>query len=97
MDTDRIEIFHITDCDGGVIGIPHDLVLDLLVALDGLLNKGLGNGRQGQGVLYDLAKLLFIIGKAAAGPSKRICGPYNDRIAYLPGRIKAFFYRVYNN
>ena len=37
MDAHRVQILHIADGDGGIIGIPHHLIFDFFVALDGLL------------------------------------------------------------
>ena len=36
-----VHVLHAADGDGVVVGIPHDLELDLLVALDGLLHQHL--------------------------------------------------------
>ena len=37
MDAHRVQILHIADGDGGIIGIPRHLIFDFFVALDGLL------------------------------------------------------------
>ena len=41
MDPDRIQVFHITDGDGGVIMIPHHFIFDLFKAFDALFNQDL--------------------------------------------------------
>ena len=50
VDAHRIQIFHVADGDGGVIFIPHPLVLDFLEALNALLHQHLCDRRQRQGI-----------------------------------------------
>ena len=64
-----------------VIGVPHDLELDLLVALDGLLHQHLMHRRQGEGVQTDLHQLFLVVGKAAAGAAQGEGGAQNHRVA----------------
>ena len=64
-----------------VVGVPHDLKLDLLVALDGLLHQHLVDGRQGEGIQADLHQLRFIVGKAAAGAAQGEGGPQHHGVA----------------
>ena len=41
MDTERVEVLHITDGDTVVVAVTYDLVLDFLPALEALLYKDL--------------------------------------------------------
>ena len=52
MNTNRIDILHITDGNGGIVVVSHDLVLDLLEALDALLYEHLMHRRKRQGVFH---------------------------------------------
>ena len=82
-----VDVFHVADSDGGVVGVAHHLVLDLLVALDGLLHQHLMHGRDLQRVLDDLAQLVLIVGKAATGATQRECGANDHRIGDGVGRV----------
>ena len=90
VDTHGIDVLHAADGDGMVVGIPHDLELDLLVALDGLLHQHLMDRRQGEGVQADLHQFFFIIGKAAAGAAQGEGGPQNHGVANAQGRGLGF-------
>ena len=71
VDTDRIEVFHITYRDGRIVGVTDDFVFDLLIALDTLLYKYLMYRRKREGVLHHGAKFFRIVGKTAAGAAER--------------------------
>ena len=81
MDADGVEIFHITNGDGGVVCIADDLIFNLLVAADGFFDENLVYGGKLQRVLHDLAQLLLIVRKAAAGAAQRKGGAQNDRVS----------------
>ena len=70
VDAHGVDVLHAADGDGVVVGVPHDLKLDFLVALDGLLNEHLVDGGELEGVQADLLQLGFIVGKAAAGAAQ---------------------------
>ena len=80
MHTHRVNILHAADGDGVVIGVTHDLKLDLLVALDALLDEHLMNGRKLEGVQTDLHKLFFVVGKTAARAAEGERGTKNHGI-----------------
>ena len=44
VNTNGIQVLHVTDGDGRIVGITHYLVLNFLVTLNALLNQGLMNG-----------------------------------------------------
>ena len=52
VNTNRIDVLHITDGNGGIVMIPHDLVFDFLEALDALLYEHLMHRRKRQGVFH---------------------------------------------
>ena len=81
MHADGIEVLHAAYGDRGVVGVAHDLELYLLEALDALFHQHLPHGRELQGVLHDLAKLLLVLGKAAARAAQRERGTQHHGIA----------------
>ena len=87
VDADGVEVLHAADGDRGVVGVAHDLELYLLEALDALLHQHLPHGRELQGVLHDLAKLLLVLGKTAARAAQRERGTEHDGIADVVRRF----------
>ena len=81
MDAHGVDVLHVADGDGGVVGVPHHLVFDLLIALDALLDQHLMDGGQLQGVLHHLPQLVLVSGEAAAGAPKGEGGTEDHRIA----------------
>ena len=92
----RIQVLHVADGNGRVIGIPHHLVLDFFVALDALFHQHLVNGRQHQGIFHDLPELLLVVGKAAAGAAQGEGRPQYHGIADLLRRRQALLHGVGN-
>ena len=90
MDADRIDVFHVTDRDRRVVGIPHDFVFDLLIAPNGFLDQCLVYGRKDQGIFQDMLALFRAVGKSAAGAAKRKCRPDHDRIADILRGLQTF-------
>jgi hypothetical protein len=68
VDADGVDVLHAADRDRVVGAVAHDLELDLLVALDGLLHEHLVHRGELEGVRADLAELLLVVREAAAGP-----------------------------
>ena len=87
MDAHGVDVLHAADADGRVVVIAHHLELDLLVALDALLDEHLMHGRKEQGVAHHLAQLLLVVGEAAARAAQRIGGTQHDGIADLGGDL----------
>ena len=90
MNAHRINIFHVTDGDGGIVGIPHHLVFDFFEALDGFFHQHLMDGRKDQRVFHDLTKFCFIIGKAAACSSQSEGRAQHHGITDLCGNFQTF-------
>ena len=80
MDSDRIEVFHVTDGDGRVVAVPHDLILDLLVALYAFFHKDLRNGRNLKRMTHLLPQFLFVPGKSPSGSAEGEGRPQNNRV-----------------
>ena len=94
MDAYRVQILHVADGDGGVVGIPHDLVFDLLEALDALFHQHLMDRRQRKGIFHDFPELLLIVRKSAAGTAKGKGRPQDNGIADLPCGVQTFLHGV---
>jgi len=91
---DRVDVLHVADGDRGVVAVAHDLVLDLLVALDALLDEHLLDGREPERVFHQRAELVLAVGEAAAGAAERERRAQHDRIADLFRRLNALVDRV---
>src|SRR5690606_18213125 len=78
MNADRVDVFHAADGDAAVGRVANDLKLDLFPARDAALQQHLLDGAVGQAPSYDVLKLLFGIGDAAAGAAQRKRGPHDD-------------------
>ena len=80
--------------DRRIVVVAHHLELDLLVALDALLDEHLVHRRERQTVAHHLAQLCLIVGEAAARAAQRerrtqhhrITDPCGDRHALLDRR-----------
>ena len=62
MNTQRVEILHITNGDTVVISVAHDLIFDLFPSLQGLLYQHLR--REREGFLREDIQLLLVVAKA---------------------------------
>ena len=93
VDTHRVQIFHITDGDGGVVMVPHHLVLNFLEAPDAFLHQHLMHRRQLQGGLHQLFQLLGVVGKAAAGSPQGKGRTEHHRIADFLCRLQSLLHR----
>ncbi len=81
MDSERVEVLHITDSETLVIFIPHYLKLNLLPSLKRLLHKDLR--RESEGLSGNGIELSLIVTESRTETSKSISGPQNDRIAHI--------------
>ena len=70
MHPHRVHVLHPADGDCMVVGVAHDLKLDLFISLYALLDENLMNGGEPEGIGADLDKLFFIVRKAAAGSAE---------------------------
>ena len=94
MDSNRVNIFHITDGDGCVVTVTHDFVFNLFISLNAFFNQHLMDRRQLQGVFHDRAKGFFVSGKTASCSSQCKGRTQDDRIADLVHRCKSLFHAV---
>ena len=94
VDAHRIQIFHITNGDGGIIAVPHHFVFDFLVATDALFNEYLMDRGKLQAVAQKGQQLLFIVGKPAAGSAQSKRRTQHHGISNFPSDFYAFLYGV---
>ena len=85
VDAHRVDILHAADADGRVVAVAHHLVLDLLIALDALLDEHLVHGRERKGVAHHLAQFGLVVGETAARAAQREGRAQHHRIADLLG------------
>ena len=76
MDTEWIEILHVTDSDAVVLAITDNLVLDLLPSLHGALNKHLWRGSKCLNA--EVVELLVVVGETRSETSKGEGSTDND-------------------
>ena len=94
VDAHGVEIFHITDGDGGVCPVPDDLILNFLKALDALFHQNLMHRGQRQRAPHHLPQLIFVIGKAAAGSAQGKGRAQDNRVADFLGGSHGFLHAV---
>ena len=80
MNTNRIQVFHIADGNGSILGIPHDLVFDFLITLDAFLHKYLMDRGEDQRILHDFPEFFLVVRKTTACTAKGKGGTKNNRI-----------------
>ena len=87
-----VDVFHVADGDGGVVGVAHHLVLDLLVALDALFHQHLMHRGEFERIFEQLLHLLRVVGESAARAAQRKRGPEHHRVADLLRRTEALLH-----
>ena len=94
VDAERIDVLHRAHGDARVVGVAHDLVLDLLPADEALLDHDLADRAGAQAGAHDLAVGGLGLDDAAAGAAERERraddGRQADRVEGLLGRALAF-------
>ncbi len=87
MDTDRIDIFHITYGDAVACAVPHHFVLDLFPAADTSFYQNLSDTGKTQTVFQNALKFCQIMCDTTAGTAQCISRTQYNRIADLIGKI----------
>ena len=96
VNANRIQIFHVADGNGGIIGIPHNFVFDFLIALDALFHQNLVNRGEHQSVFHDFPEFFLRVGETAAGAPQGKGGPKHHRIANLLRCFQPLFHGIGN-
>ena len=76
----RVNVLHTTDCDRMVVGVTHNLELDLFVTFYGFLYENLMYRRKLECVKTKLYKLFLVVCKTAACTAECECRTKNYRI-----------------
>ena len=92
----RVQILHVTDGDGGIVCIPHDLVFNFLVALDGFLHQHLMHRRKRKGVFHDLPEFFLVVRKSSAGTAQGESRTKHNWITDFLCGFQSFFHRICN-
>ena len=90
MNTNRVDVFHTADGNGMVSGVTHDLKLNLLIALNTLLNQNLVYRRQLKGIQTDLNQFFLVVCEAATGTAQSKGRTQNNRIANAQSSFLGF-------
>ena len=80
-----VEVLDRADHDSVAHGVAHDLHLDLLPALDALLDEDLALGRERKSLAGDAEKVVVVVGHAAAGAAEREGGTDHHGISEVVG------------
>ena len=81
MDTQWVEVLHVTNCDTVVVAVAHYLILYLLPSLQTLLYQHLR--RERESLLGELNEFFFVICETRTESTESVSGTYNNRIAKL--------------
>ena len=85
MDTNRVDVLHGADGDGGVVAVAHHLELYLLVTLDALFYQNLVYGGQIECVPHHVHHLVLVVSETSARSAKRERRAKDDGITDLLG------------
>ena len=81
MDSQWVEVLHVTNCDTVVVTVANYLILNLLPALQALLYQYLW--REREGLLSELVQLLLIICETRTESTQGVSSTDDDRITEL--------------
>ena len=84
MDSQRVEILHVTYRDTVIEAVAHHLVLYLFPALQAFLHQYLR--RERESLLYQHVQFFLIVAETGTQAPQRISGTDDDRIPQLSGR-----------
>ena len=90
VDANGVDIFHTTDGDGIVFTVTHNLELDLLIALDRLLDQYLMHRRKLKCIEANLDQFFLIVSKAATGTAQGEGRTQNNGITDTLGSFLSF-------
>ena len=87
VDSERVEVLHVANGDTVVGSVTNNLVLNLLPALEGLLDENLGGERQRAG--GQVTELFGVGSEARTQTTKGVSRPDNDGVANLLGSLES--------
>ena len=92
VDTNRVNVLHIADCDAVSCTVSHYLILDFFPSGDTSFYKNLTYTGKTETILKDLTKLQLIVCDTAATSAKCVCRTENNRISDSLGKLNTVFY-----
>ena len=90
MDAERVEVFHIADCDAVVEAVTHNFIFHFLPPFKTFLNEHLR--RERESLLHKRDEFIAVVAEAAAKTSQGVRGAYDYRIAESVGSRESVFY-----
>ena len=96
MYTNRIDIFHVADCNAVARTVTHHLVLDFLPAGNAALHQHLAHAGQAKTVFKNLTQLCRVVCNAAAGAAQCIGRAQNHRKPDFLRKSNTVLYVLYN-
>ena len=93
----RVQIFHIADGDGCVVGIPHYFIFYLLESFDAFFYKDLAHRGEGKSSFHFYLHLSLVCGKSASRSPKSERRSEYDRITDPFCCRKSLFQRISND
>jgi hypothetical protein len=91
----RVQVFHGTNGNTVIVGIPHYLELDFFVAGYTSFDQNLLNGAALKTPINCIDKFFFIATTASAGSPQGIGRAHYERISYLICKFKSLTYRMH--
>lgn len=88
MNTERVKVLHVAHRNAVVVGVPDDLVLQLLPALERLLDQDLR--RQRQGASGHVPELLLVVCEARAQTAQCVRGTHDNGVSDLVRSVQCF-------
>ena len=96
MDTNRIDVFHVADCDAVSCTVTHYFVFNFFPSCDAAFYQNFSYTGKSESVLEDLSQFIFVVGNTAAASAKGVSRTENDRITDGSGKCDTIFYGCYD-
>ena len=96
MDTNRVDVFHVADCDAVSCTVTHYFVFNFFPSCDAAFYQNFSYTGKSESVLEDLSQFIFVVGNTAAASAKGVSRTENDRITDGSGKCDTIFYGCYD-
>ena len=96
MDTNRVNVFHVADCDTVSCAVSHYLIFNFLPSCDAAFYQNFSYSGKTKTILKDFSQFIFVVGNTTAASAKRIRRTKNNRITDGSGECDTIFYGCYH-
>ena len=96
MHSDRINIFHITNCNTVSGCVSHHFIFNLFPTCDTALYKHLSHTGKTKSIFQDFHKLTSVVSNSTTTSAKSVCRAKNDRISNLFCKFNSVLYGLNN-